>query len=70
MKVLPSGLVIKGVVLTNKVPFDVGSFGDVFMGDLNGQKVAIKQIRVYLKDTQEMRDRHRKVCVQYGCGHT
>ncbi|KAJ3475308.1 hypothetical protein NLI96_g11922 [Meripilus lineatus] len=60
MKVLPSGLVIKGVVLTNKVPFDVGSFGDVFMGDLNGQKVAIKQIRVYLKDTQEMRDRHRK----------
>ncbi|KAJ3475526.1 hypothetical protein NLI96_g11782 [Meripilus lineatus] len=57
MRLLPSGLVIEGATVTTFDPFAGGSYGDVYMGDLNGQRVAIKRIKLFLKNTDQDRDK-------------
>lgn len=73
MRLLPSGLVIEGATVTTFDPFAGGSYGDVYMGDLNGQRVAIKRIKLFLKNTDQDRDKLYQVCAQYqvcSYGHT
>ncbi|KAJ3490023.1 hypothetical protein NLI96_g1716 [Meripilus lineatus] len=53
---MPSGLVIEGVILSDNFPWYSGAFGDVFVGELDGKKVAIKRMRVHQQQTPEERD--------------
>lgn len=58
----PSALFISGIIEQDKVPIGCGSFGDVFQGKMmDGNMVAVKRMRCYLRQTEEQRETNLKV---------
>jgi len=45
-------------------PFASGGFGDVYQGTLDGERVCVKRVRVYLKDGSQ-----KSTKVRYRCRH-
>ncbi|KAJ3480613.1 hypothetical protein NLI96_g8216 [Meripilus lineatus] len=58
---LPSGLVVNGVTQLDIFPWASGSYGDVYVGDLGGQKIAIKRMRVYQRNSLDEGDKLDKL---------
>ena len=44
---VPSSLLINGLERSEDLPYTGGGFSDVFRGNLKGQKVAIKALRIF-----------------------
>jgi len=65
MAILPSSYTLSSDLLNISLdPFASGGFGDVFRGTLNGSRVCIKRMRVYIKDGPE---KAAKVCYRLRC---
>lgn len=54
---------VNGVTQLDIFPWASGSYGDVYVGDLGGQKIAIKRMRVYQRNSLDEGDKLDKVWV-------
>ena len=57
----PTPLVLRGVQCDTTNQHGAGGFADVFCGTYNGEKVALKRLRVYLMMTDEQKTNLKKV---------
>lgn len=60
---LPSGLHLHNVqCLDTALPVTGGSFSDIYIGDMDGSKVALKVLRIYQTTDSAMKQKIKKVC--------
>ncbi len=58
---LPSTVFIEGVALSDQHPVGGGSYADVYKGDFNGVEVAVKKVRIFIRQGEDEWARARKV---------
>ncbi|KAJ3559091.1 hypothetical protein NM688_g543 [Phlebia brevispora] len=54
---LPKSIFISGVKLKDKNPVRGGAFADIFHGQYMGKLVAVKKLRVFMQEREELRDK-------------
>ena len=58
---LPKSIFISGVKLKDKNPVRGGAFADIFHGQYMGKLVAVKKLRVFMQEREELRDKTSRV---------
>lgn len=63
----PSALRLEGVECPDGMPYGVGGYADVFRGTYEGNKVALKRLRVFQMLDEEMKAELRRVLYLFFC---
>lgn len=58
---IPSTIFITGVTLQDRDRINGGAYGDIYKGELNGEAVALKRIRIFDLQSAEERTKLSKV---------
>ncbi|KAJ7148716.1 kinase-like domain-containing protein [Mycena crocata] len=59
---LPSSLALSGVDEKSPNPLFGGTFGDIYTAQYQGELVALKRLRIFQADSEEIRQTRRKFC--------